>query len=142
MHEQPGPFQHQPHGSILDPVGKIPNVTNGRTVRDDVHIIHFSHRCVDLLGHSKEAGHPTRVLPQTFGTTHIRYDADSPLPTTDQIMSEFPSLFDGQIRTMPGEEFHISLTEDAHPFCVSTPHTIPFAYCDKLKKEIDLSSPP
>ena len=38
---------------------------------------------------------------------------------------------------MPGEQFHISLTEDARPFCVTTPHSIPFAYREKLK-EIDL----
>ena len=54
------------------------------------------------------------------------------------IISEFPSVFDGQIRTMLGVKFHISLTEDARPFCVTTPCTVPFAYRDKLKKEIDL----
>ncbi len=53
-------------------------------------------------------------------------------------MSEFPLVFDRQIRTMPGEKFHISLTENARPFCVSTPRTIPFAYREKLKNEIDL----
>ena len=60
------------------------------------------------------------------------------IPTVDQIISEFPSVFDGQIRTMPGEKFHISLTQGARPFCVTTPRTIPFAYCEKLKQEIDL----
>ncbi len=39
---------------------------------------------------------------------------------------------------MPGEKFHISLTDDARPFCVTTPRTIPFAYRDKLKQEVDL----
>ena len=53
-------------------------------------------------------------------------------------MSEFPSVFSGKIHTMPGEKFHISLTENAQPFCVTTPRTIPFAYKDKLKNEIDL----
>ena len=60
------------------------------------------------------------------------------IPTTEEIMAEFPSVFDGQVRTMPGEKFHISLTADARPFCVTAPRTIPFAYRDKLKKEIDL----
>ena len=59
-------------------------------------------------------------------------------PTAEQIMSEFPTVFDGHIRTMPGEKFHISLTPDARPFCVTTPRTVPFAYRDKLMKEIDL----
>ena len=35
---------------------------------------------------------------------------------------------------MPGEKFHISY---AHPFHVTTRHTIPFTYGDKHKKEID-----
>ena len=51
--------------------------------------------------------------------------------TAEAIMFEFPSVFDGQIRTMPGEKFCISL-------CVTTPHTVPLAYRDKLKSEIDL----
>ena len=51
-------------------------------------------------------------------------------------MEEFRSVFDGQVRTMPGEKFHISLTEDARPFCVTTPLSIPFAYREKLKQEI------
>ncbi len=36
-------------------------------------------------------------------------------------------------RTRPGEQFHISITDDAKPFCVSTPRTIPLAYREKLK---------
>ncbi len=59
-------------------------------------------------------------------------------PTLDNIMKEFPSVFDGQIRTMMGEEFHISLTDNAKPFCVNTPRSIPFMYRDKLKAELEL----
>ena len=39
---------------------------------------------------------------------------------------------------MEGEVFHISLAEDAQPFCVCTPRTVPFEYRDKLKAELDL----
>ena len=39
---------------------------------------------------------------------------------------------------MQGEEFHISLATNVKPFCVHTPRTIPFAYQDKLKAELDL----
>lgn len=53
-------------------------------------------------------------------------------------MSEFPTVFEGQVRTMPGEKFHISVTTDTRPFCETIQRTIPFAYKDKLKKEIDL----
>ena len=47
-------------------------------------------------------------------------------------------VFDGQIRIMQGEKFHISLAANANPFCVNTPRTIPFAYRDKLQAELDL----
>ena len=60
------------------------------------------------------------------------------IPTAQEVMEEFPSLYDGQGRVMDGEQFHITLTENAVPFCVKTPQTIPFAYRDKLKAELEL----
>ena len=39
---------------------------------------------------------------------------------------------------MTGEEFHISLTDNAKPFCINTPRLIPFIYCDKLKEVLEL----
>ena len=126
------------NGSILDPVGMIPNVsfcTNGKTIQDNVHIYAsvtgalISWRTAQKLG----------ILPSCYPSPIGQINAcHGPLPTTEQLMSEFPSVFDGQIRTMPGEKFHISLTDDARPFCVSAPRTIPFAYRDKLKQELDL----
>ena len=56
----------------------------------------------------------------------------------DNILKEFPSVFDSQIRTMTGEEFNIHLSQDAKPFCVNTPCSISFAYRDKLKTELEL----
>ena len=52
-------------------------------------------------------------------------------------MEELPTVFDGKIRTTPGE---LSLRDNAQPFCVTTPRTIPLAYRDKLMEEIDLLS--
>ena len=54
------------------------------------------------------------------------------------ITSDYPRVFDGVVKMMEGEEFRIVLAEDAQPFCVRTPRTIPFAYRDKLKAELDL----
>ena len=54
-------------------------------------------------------------------------------------MEELPSVFDGQVRVMDNEQFHITTqTENAVPFCVKTPQTVPFAYRDKLKAELVL----
>ena len=44
----------------------------------------------------------------------------SPSPTLGDIMKEFSKVFNGQVKTMDGEEFHISHTDDAKPFCVNT----------------------
>ena len=73
------------------------------------------------------------VEPSVRSTT-----ATHPLPNMDDLKQEYPTVFDGRIRTMEGEEFHISLTADAKPFCVNTPRSVPFAYRDKLQAELDL----
>ena len=62
----------------------------------------------------------------------------APLLSPEYAKDQCPTIFDGQIRSMEGEKFHISLTDDAKPFCVNTPRSIPFAYRDKLKAELDL----
>ena len=43
-------------------------------------------------------------------------------------MQEFPTVFDGHIKTMEGEKFHIALTDDARPFYVKAPRVMPFTY--------------
>ena len=60
------------------------------------------------------------------------------IPSAQEIIDEFPSVFDGQVRVMDGEQFCITLVENAVPFCVKTPRTVPFAYRDKLKAELEL----
>ena len=60
-----------------------------------------------------------------------------PKVTKEDLIAEFPTVFDGQIRTMPGEKFKIVLTDDAKPFCIHTPRTIPFPFREKLKELLD-----
>ena len=55
-----------------------------------------------------------------------------------EIMLEYPSVFDGRIKTMEGEKFRITLTDDAKPFCIHTPWVIPFAFRDELRAELEL----
>ena len=83
------------------------------------------------IPHHKEVNQPTKLTPSNLSST------PSPL-TFDNLLKEFPSVFDEKIRTITGEEFHISLTKDAKLFCVNTPCSIPFAYRDKLKAELEL----
>ena len=81
--------------------------------------------------------HPTQ-LTKVMSVPKTPATSNPCIPTAEEIMAEFPSVFDGQICTMPGEKFHIALTADARPFCVTTQRTVPFAYRDKLQNEIDL----
>ena len=57
-------------------------------------------------------------------------------PLHDRMTQEFPEVFDGHIRTMPGEEFRIHLRDDAQPFCVTTPRRVPLSLRDKLEEEL------
>ena len=56
------------------------------------------------------------------------------LPTAQEVMDEFSEVFYGQVKVMNDEQFHIVLAEDAVPFCVKIPRTVPFVYRDKLKE--------
>lgn len=58
--------------------------------------------------------------------------------TREDLIAEFPDVFDGQIKVMPGETFKIVLSESATPFCVNAPRTIPFPYKEKLRQELEL----
>ena len=52
------------------------------------------------------------------------------------IPAEFPTLFDGHIRVMPGEEFRIHVKEDAVPFCASSPRRVALSLREPLKTEL------
>ena len=151
------------NGSTLHPIGKIPDVsfhTHGRTTQEDVHIYDSVAGAIISLATAQRLGILRRCYPQSISdvsmsnasngwnpspdtiaqimsTPKTLAPSNSNIPMAEDIMAEFPSVFDGQICTMPGEKFHISLTDDARPFCVTTPRTVPFAYRD-IQNEIDL----
>ena len=47
-------------------------------------------------------------------------------------------MFDGTIRAMDGEQFHIHLSPNTKPFCITSPRSISLAYRDKLAAKLDL----
>ena len=55
-----------------------------------------------------------------------------------KLMQEFPEVFSGQVASMKGEKFTISLMDKAVPFCVKAPRTVPYAYREKLREELEL----
>ena len=52
------------------------------------------------------------------------------------ITKEFPDVFDGVIRAMPGEEYQIVLKPDAVPHAVRAPRRVPFALREPLRQEL------
>ena len=129
------------------PLGRLP-VTfrlGGTEYSDDLHIYPKIHGTI-LSWKACKALH---ILPPSYPnpmSAPIIHEITLPSTpgeittslTLQQAMSAYPTVFDGQIRSMEGEQFHISLTDDVKPFCVNTPRSIPFAYRDKLKAELDL----
>ena len=60
----------------------------------------------------------------------------SSLTEFPDVVREFPTVFDGNIRCMPGEEYQIYLREDAVPFCVTAPRRVPLSYREPLREEL------
>ena len=130
----------------MTPLGKLPvTISLGTAVyTDELHI--YPQVCGALL--SWKAAKGLNILPANYpnpltlsscsNLPSIAVIERDLLPSSGNIMAEFPSVFDGQVKVMDGEEFRIELVDNAQPFCVQTPRAIPFAYREKLKNELDL----
>ena len=109
------------NGSSMSPIGRIPITIHleGKQCTDDLHVIPGIKGCVISWQASKCLGilpahypNPTKAEPNI---TMIATDQRG-IPTAQEVWEEFPSVFDGQVRVMDGEQFHITLTENAVPF--------------------------
>jgi transposase InsO family protein len=122
----------------------------GRTAQSPVHIYKDVSGALLSWAVAKDLGilpaHYPEPLPMvpTVNQTSTKLSSKVKSPKTvnnlskEDLINEFPTVFDGVIRTMQGETFKIELSEDARPFQVTTPRTIPFPLRDKLKAELDL----
>ena len=127
------------NGTEMHPVGKLPITLKlgSKEFPDELHI--YPNVCGVLI--SWKACKGLGILPDCYPhppVNIINVNEAAPLLTKDSIITEFPTVFDGLIRAMDGEEFHIHLSSDAKPFCVTSPRSIPFAYRDKLAAELKL----
>ena len=57
--------------------------------------------------------------------------------TADDLLQEFPKVFDGVLCTLPGELFSIKLQPDATPTCVIMPRWVSFPQQSALKVQLD-----
>ena len=135
------------NGAKMFPLGKLPVTFRlcGTEYRDDLHI-HPDIQGTILSWKARKALHifpPGYLNPllapaiREITSPPASVDVTAPL-ILQQAMLAYPTVFDGQIRSMEGEQFHITLTEDIEPFCFNTPRSKPFAYRDKLKAELEL----
>ena len=119
----------------------------GRQHKEDMHIYSQvsgvimswkAARCLSIL--PSQYPQPTPIFaPSMAPTSDIKTVNTTPsIAEVGTMINKCPTVFDGQIRIMQGEEFRICLAANAKPFCVHTPRTILFAYRDKLKAELDL----
>ena len=136
------------NGSLMEPVGQLP-VTfspDSKTYHDNVYIypgvtgVLLSWRVARGLGilpsdYPRPQHPPPAATVQSTSALDHSHTIEPPLvvPTlgvvaATDLTSEFPSVFDGTVKVMEGEEFRIVLSDDAQPFCVHTPRTVPFAY--------------
>ena len=141
-------------GTEMHPIGKLPvNLKLGnREFADELHIypdvcgILISWKACKSLGILPDCYPHTPVATAVMSTQAfdlLSVNATSANTTTslltkNSVVTEFPMVFDGIIRAMDGEQFHIHLSANAKPFCVTSPRTIPFAYRDRLAAELDL----
>ena len=132
------------NGSRMSPVGKLPvTFSLGATEYRDVFHIYPQVRGALL---SWKAARGLRILPECYPHPSLattlpsiaKVSHESHSSSDSDVMAAFPSVFDGQVKTMEGENFRIELAKNARPFCVHTPRSVPFAYCEKLRAELDL----
>ena len=109
---------------------------------------------VDTIGQSargKETSRPCELSnQQSTSGGNVRHPPvwnprTGALPTAAErqehmasMKSSFPKVFDiSTLREMSGGEMKIELTDDAVPFAITAPRSIPFCWRDEVKKQLD-----
>ena len=129
------------NGSCMTPMGKIPVTIQleGRSYRDDLHIYPGVTGALISWRAAKELGilpahypYPDKqqwhTMPQLQVKATSSQSSSNHSSIAEKLIREIFPIFDGQVTTMEGEVFTISLMEGAEPFCVKAPRSIPFAY--------------
>ena len=108
-----------------------------REVKDKIHVFRGVKGALMSWFAAKQMG----ILPESYPNPAVHavsLNAVSGTTTKDELVKEFADVFSGEVKVMPGEKFKIHLTQDAKPFCVRAPRTIPLAYHEPVKEELEL----
>ena len=143
LNDHPGnllPSQITPrtvNGQMMTPIGKLPvqiKIDN-HIHKDELHI----YPNIKGILISWKSCMALSILPPSYPEPISIQRITSPKEnqtTSESLINEFPSVFNNEVKPMEGEQFHIALIDEAKPFCVKTPRTIPYAYREKLKAEL------
>ena len=133
------------NGTQMHPIGQLPISFNleHKTYQTDLHIFNGVNGIIMSWKACKALGILPPCYPQPPSQTqpnikalppqpHTTAQVDQRIPITRELMmQEFPRVFDGNIKTMEGEQFHI---DNAKPFHVYLHATIPWHYvADSLR---------
>ena len=114
-----------------------------RAYRDDIHVFPGVSGALISWKDAKELGillpqypHPvestqTKRHPEVNRTDATGHQAG----TAEQLIKDFPTVFNRQVTAMEGELFKI---DNAEPFSVKAPRSISFVYRDRRREELDL----
>ena len=123
---------------ILHILENLPNVLLSWDTTRDLALIHSEYPA--QLSSDSDINSVTCPAQQS-PDSGIRKVAASLLPdenvTVEDLFREFPTVFDGVLRTMPGETYTIKLRADATPVCGNTPRRVPFLQRDALKVQLN-----
>ena len=123
------------NGTRMRPIGRVPVTLSldGREFVEDFHIYPQVSRVLLSWKAAKGLGILPECYPRPPKVPYVAAMSSSEKQATCGLISEFPTVFDGRVKVMNGEKFHISLVDEVQPFCVHTSRSVPFAYRDKLK---------
>ena len=130
-------YAYSVDGSALKPIGQLHvTITLGDVSIDDT--LHIFPKIPGGMLISWRSAQQLKILPKDY-PAQIQSMTAKTCPvevTADDLVHEFLTVFDGQVKTMKGERFKIHLKEEAKQFCVTVPRTIPYAYRDKVQQEL------
>ena len=112
------------NGQKMTPTGKLPvqiKIRN-RTHKDELHIYPNVKGALMSWGTYMALSILPPSYPQPIEVQTITSETTQQV-TSQNLINEFPSVFNNKVKPMKGEQFHITLIDDAKPFCVKTPRT-------------------
>ena len=120
-------------GSSIAAIGQMPKViTMGDiTIEDSLHV--FPKIPGGMLL-SWEMAKRLHILPKNYPAQICKTTSAAEVTAVD-LIQEFSSLFDDQVRVMDGKIFCIHLKDGSRPFCVTASRMIPHAYSEKVQEE-------